>query len=147
MKINFRESLAATLIVSGVVFSSCVDSDKNFYDPNYRAQNPMGNISAPNGFDWLLFSSINLNVKVNDTFNGQYHYTVEVFDNNPVISPDATLLTKGFAKLGQNFTTELPVSNSIPSIMNSRLVHPSCSNAYISLKCAPFCNIFSSANI
>mgnify|MGYP000951136410 FL=1 len=88
MKINFRESLAATLIVSGVVFSSCVDSDKNFYDPNYRAQNPMGNISAPNGFDWLLFSSINLNVKVNDTFNGQYHYTVEVFDNNPVISPD-----------------------------------------------------------
>ena len=96
MKINFRESLAATLIVSGVVFSSCVDSDKNFYDPNYRAQNPMGNISAPNGFDWLLFSSINLNVKVNDTFNGQYHYTVEVFDNNPVISPDATLLTKGF---------------------------------------------------
>ena len=70
MKINFRESLAATLIVSGVVFSSCVDSDKNFYDPNYRAQNPMGNISAPNGFDWLLFSSINLNVKVNDTFNG-----------------------------------------------------------------------------
>ena len=56
MKINFRESLAATLIVSGVVFSSCVDSDKNFYDPNYRAQNPMGNISAPNGFDWLLFS-------------------------------------------------------------------------------------------
>lgn len=116
MKINFRESLAATLIVSGVVFSSCVDSDKNFYDPNYRAQNPMGNISAPNGFDWLLFSSINLNVKVNDTFNGQYHYTVEVFDNNPVISPDATLLTKGFAKLGQDFTTELPVSNSIPML-------------------------------
>ena len=40
----------------------------------------MEEISAPTGFDWSSTHSIKFNVEVNDEFDGQYYYTVEIVE-------------------------------------------------------------------
>ena len=45
------------------MLSSCVDSEKDLYDPSYQTANPMGDgFAAPDGFDWnmtcLLYTSM-----------------------------------------------------------------------------------------
>lgn len=44
-------SIIAIAIVS--MLSSCVDSEKDLYDPSYQTANPMGDgFAAPDGFDY-----------------------------------------------------------------------------------------------
>ena len=46
-------SIIAIAIVS--MLSSCVDSEKDLYDPSYQTANPMGDgFAAPDGFDWNM---------------------------------------------------------------------------------------------
>ena len=54
-------------------------------------------------FDWSITNDVNLTVKVDDQYAGQYYYTVEVFDSNPVINSDATLYSKGVANINQDY--------------------------------------------
>ncbi len=118
MKARFIQKAAILLLgmAAFVVYTSCVDSNKNYYDPDLREPNPMGeDVVAPDGFDWATSATIQLTVDVADSFNGQYFYVVEVFDGNPYIE-QANLLKKGVAKKGQSFVTELTVSHAIPTI-------------------------------
>ncbi len=103
------------LFIAAVSAIGCMETDKDYYDPDLRFPNPLGEISAPTGFNWNTSAILKLNVHVNDTHNGQYYYVVEVFDQNPYIW-NATVLQKGVAKKGQAFSTVLSVSNEIGMI-------------------------------
>ena len=72
--------IAASILVTAAGISACVDDNKTLYDPGIRLPNPMEEISAPTGFDWSSTHSIKFNVEVNDEFDGQYYYTVEIVD-------------------------------------------------------------------
>lgn len=76
--------IAASILVTAAGISACVDDNKTLYDPEYKTPNPMEEISAPTGFDWSSTHSIKFNVEVNDEFDGQYYYTVEIVDKNPL---------------------------------------------------------------
>ena len=116
MKLNFNKAAAISIVSAASLLVGCVDSEKDFYDPTYRAKNPMGDIVAPEGFDWAMTSTVKLTVNANDELGGQYYYVIDVFDENPVLSPAANLLGKGVAKKGEAFTTELVVSKAIQTI-------------------------------
>lgn len=104
----YLRKCALILPVLSVAFSACLD-EKDLYDPEYKTSNPLENVTAPANFDWKAFNSIPVTVKVNDEFLGAYHYTVEVFDDNPFWNENATLLSKGFAKMEQDFENEIVV--------------------------------------
>ena len=98
-----------------LTFIGCKD---DVYDPERGIQtnqkeNPLGeDFTAPDGFNWSMGNSINLNVSVKDEFSGQYNYLVEVFTNNPLNDPTAVPIAAGIAKGGNDYTTGIHISNA-----------------------------------
>lgn len=74
MKLNFNKTLVTSLVTTASLLLGCVDNEKDFYDPTYRAKNPMGEIVAPEGFDWLLTSPVKLTINVSDEGGDRYYY-------------------------------------------------------------------------
>lgn len=102
--------IAASILVTAAGISACVDDNKTLYDPEYKTPNPMEEISAPTGFDWSSTHSIKFNVEVNDEFDGQYYYTVEIVDKNPLEATTEepyNTLAKGVARKGETYQTEV----------------------------------------
>ena len=107
---------ASSMILSTACITACVDDNKDLYDPSYQTPNPMEDISAPAGFDWSSTNSIKFSVEVDDEFNGQYYYTVEILDKNPLeatAEDPFNTLAKGVAKKGEAYQTEVVSSKDI----------------------------------
>lgn len=106
-----RFALGAGMMLA--TFVGCVDDNKDLYDPTITAVNPL-DITAPDGFDWSTTNTIRLSVEANDEYSGQYYYTIEVFDNNPIASAADSIssLAKGVAKSGQPFVSSVTIAKS-----------------------------------
>ena len=107
---------ASSMILSMACITACVDDNKDLYDPSYQTPNPMEDISAPAGFDWSSTNSIKFSVEVDDEFDGQYYYTVEILDKNPLeatAEDPYNTLAKGVAKKGEAYQTEVVSSKDI----------------------------------
>ncbi|MCM0313532.1 LruC domain-containing protein [Bacteroides fragilis] len=107
---------ASSMILSTACITACVDDNKDLYDPSYQTPNPMEDISAPAGFDWSSTNSIKFSVEVDDEFDGQYYYTVEILDKNPLeatAEDPYNTLAKGIAKKGEAYQTEVVSSKDI----------------------------------
>lgn len=107
---------ASSMILSTACITACVDDNKDLYDPSYQTPNPMEGISAPAGFDWSSTNSIKFSVEVDDEFDGQYYYTVEILDKNPLeatAEDPYNTLAKGVAKKEEAYQTEVVSSKDI----------------------------------
>ena len=107
---------ASSMILSTACITACVDDNKDLYDPSYQTPNPIEDISAPAGFDWSSTNSIKFSVEVDDEFDGQYYYTVEILDKNPLeatAEDPYNTLAKGVAKKGEAYQTEVVSSKDI----------------------------------
>ena len=114
-----QKSLLTFLIATAMIgsFSACVDSEKDLRDSSFQMSNPMGEgFAAPDDFDWNMVTSVKATVNVNDTKGGQYFYGVELYDANPIISPDAHLLDKGAAKKGEPYESEIVIEKTNKTI-------------------------------
>lgn len=115
MKSFIRLSILASL-ASIFVFSGCMD---DVYDPEKTApitpgENPFGDdFSAPDGFNWSMINSLNLNIEVKDEFNGQYLYLIEVFTTNPLTDSNATPLAAGTANKNSGYSVEINLPKDI----------------------------------
>ncbi|MFY1612200.1 LruC domain-containing protein [Macellibacteroides fermentans] len=111
MKPMFRV-FSFTVLTSTLLFSSCV---KDLYDPEVIAEkNPDAEI--PVGFKFTTIKNVNLTVNVDDQYNGQYFYKVEVYNQNPLsVNNNMKLLTAGVAKGNSPFVEEIvvPLQDSI----------------------------------
>lgn len=106
-KARFPKRFALPMILGLLAMYSC--SEKDYYDPNYgggKKDNPL-DVEVPADMDWNMISTINLTVNVDDEYNGEYFYAVEVYDAEPLFSPNAKLLAVGVAKKGQAFTASV----------------------------------------
>lgn len=113
MKTTTKKKMALVAITSAVLLTGC---QKDLYDPNYVDSKDAPISGIPSDFNWSTISSVNLTVNVDDKYNGEYYYVVEVFDSNPVIDSNAKLLTKGVAKKGQAFSTEFSIPQTLKNI-------------------------------
>lgn len=116
MKQFFNKVSFILLLSAAFTFGACVDSYKDYYDPDYQTSNPLEGISAPEDFDWKLMNSINATVRVNDGYNGMYYYLVEIFDANPVLSRSANVISRGLVKYGQPLITKITVPKSLEHV-------------------------------
>jgi hypothetical protein len=105
--------MALTIITSAILLAGCT---KDLYDPDYVASKNGLLTGVPSDFNWSTISSVNLTVNVDDQYNGEYYYVIEVFDSNPVIDSNVKLLTKGVAKKGEAFSTDFPIPQTLKSI-------------------------------
>lgn len=99
------------------LLTACMDND--VYDPSKTkpaepTENPFeNNINVPDGFDWSMANSVNLNVEVKDEFQGQYQYLIEVFNNNPLSAESATPFMAGYANQNANFIAEITIPKTM----------------------------------
>lgn len=76
MELFYRFSVVVA-IVGTLILSSCTD---DVYDPERGIQtepkeNPLGeDFTAPDGFNWSMVNTVNLNVEINDEFDGRHFY-------------------------------------------------------------------------
>lgn len=111
MRILKHDYLIIALAVP-LLFIACADND--VYDPDKvrpvaPVENPLGNdFVAPDGFDWSMIATVQLNVEVNDEFNGQYSYLIEIFTTDPLFN-EATPLATGYAKGTNNYVTKISI--------------------------------------
>ncbi len=119
MKPMFRV-FSFTVLTSTLLFSSCV---KDLYDPEVIAEkNP--NAEIPVGFKFATTKSVNLTVNVDDQYNGQYFYKVEVYNQNPLsVNNNMKLLTAGVAKGSTPFVEDIVVSQS-DSVLYIKQIDP-----------------------
>ena len=94
-----------TLFIFALLFNSCIDENKDLYDPSYQTANPI-NITAPIGFTGQMISSAKIKVDVNDEYNGAYDYVITLYDRDPA-AEDANQLSVGVAKKEQPFETTI----------------------------------------
>ena len=108
MKPMFRV-FSFTVLTSTLLFSSCV---KDLYDPEVIAEkNPDAEI--PVGFKFTTTKNVNLTVNVNDEYNGEKFYMVEVYNQNPLASNSKSkLLSAGVATGRAPFVEDIVVSQS-----------------------------------
>ena len=100
-----------------IAFSSCLNSEKDLYDPSFQTENPIASdFSAPRDFNWSSVSSRTISVEVDDEFNGQYNYLIEVLDANPFTTSEYNILAKGVAKRNSPFVKEIVYSADLVNL-------------------------------
>lgn len=115
MELFYRFSVV-TAIVGTLALSSCTD---DVYDPERGIrtepkENPLGeDFTAPDGFNWSMINTVNLNVEINDEFDGLYKYLIEIFTANPISEVSAAPIAVGTANKNGNYSAEINVSKAI----------------------------------
>ena len=66
-------------------------------------------VTVSSDFDWSTTTDVDIAVNVDDQYSGAYYYTVEVFDANPIVNPDAALLGKGVANQNNEYLSTITV--------------------------------------
>lgn len=103
------------LLACLIGMASCTDR-KDLYNPDAGSKDNPLDMEVSKDFDWSMMTDLNVSVNVDDQYNGQYSYVVEVFDANPVISSDAVLLARGKAKKGEAYNVTLKVGKGLQTI-------------------------------
>ena len=99
--------IGLVILASSVFFTSC----KNDID------NPGVVVTANEKFTYSTTKAIQLVVNVNDVYNDEYYYMVEVYDRNPFSTDTvANLLTAGVAKGTKALRTNLVIPQHISQL-------------------------------
>lgn len=112
---SIKPTLFLTLAIA-VLFSFTGCSDKDYYDPDFQTEYPLEGIEVPASFDWKTTATVDLKVIVNDEFDNEYHYLVEVFAENPLGEETLNPIAIGFANEEQPFSTRITVPKHVESI-------------------------------
>ena len=110
--------LILTLISLNLFLSGC---EHDYYQPK---ENEAGSgsslfgdsITVPSTFSWATMRAVKVNVAVDDQYNGNYFYTVELYDSNPLFNTDATLLSKGVAKKNSDFSSSVVLPEALERV-------------------------------
>lgn len=106
-----------TLSAICITFSSCLNSEKDLYDPSFQTNNPIASdFSAPQDFNWSSVSTRTVSIDVDDEFNGQYDYLVEVLDANPFTTSEFNVLAKGVAKKNAPFVKQIVYTSNLVNL-------------------------------
>lgn len=102
------------IILLGTLFGCTKEQD--YYDPSKQTvSEELQGLNVPKNFDWSTALAVNISVKTDNQYPTK-NYLIEIFDNNPIISTDAVLLSKGLAKSNETFTANILVPQTVKTI-------------------------------
>lgn len=111
-RIFFKFLLCCTL-GGGFLLSSCTKkSELSLTDEGSLFD---GELMASPNFNWASSKTIDVRLSVDDMFDGQYFYKLELFDREPH-AKGAILLGAGLAKKGQDLLTKVTVPANLSQI-------------------------------
>lgn len=64
-------------------------------------------------FDWATTQVVQIDIAVDDRYNGQYYYQIDLYDINPIFSKNASPLATGVAKQNANYKTSISIPRSV----------------------------------
>lgn len=106
--------LGMPFLVFSASFNSCIKND--LYDADYNNDDNFIVPGVNSSFDWNMFSTLNLNVKVADQYEGKYYYRIDVYDKNPLQSEDASLFAMGVCKKDMDFNIAIVIPSSLSKL-------------------------------
>lgn len=115
MKLMLSKHFKSMLFVASgllLVNTSCSKIDDLYNKPEGETTEILPGTSIPSNFNWSSTNNVNVNIAVEDKFDGQFFYKIELFDKDPRVE-GATLLASGWAKKGQNFETKATIPAGI----------------------------------
>ena len=109
----------AKLIIAIILFTTGCEHD--YYQPK---ENEAGSgsslfgdsITIPASFTWITTRNVQVSVKVDDNYNGQYLYTVQLFDANPLFDKQASVLGMGVAKNNSDFVSTIVLPDALQTV-------------------------------
>ncbi|MEN5194455.1 LruC domain-containing protein [Sphingobacterium faecium] len=104
-----RSNLFLVSLLSITLVAASCSKVKDLYDETETESStlfPDGS-NVPADFKWNSAKSMDIRIAIDDKFDGQYFYRVEIFDNDPLLVSGANLLAAGQAKRGQDFVGKL----------------------------------------
>jgi len=106
------KTLSYFFILSFILILAGCEKEFNDSDIQTSVSDNLSTAVIPSDFDYSLTKDINIEIKVDDQYSGEYHYLIEVFDSNPITNSDAALLSKGTANQNQEYKATVTVSKT-----------------------------------
>lgn len=116
MKIMFSKRVTSLLLAtSGVLLMASCSKVNDLYKAPEKdpAAALFPNVAISDKFNWATSKQVDVRIGVEDQFDGQYSYKLEVYDSEP-FSEGALLLAGGLAKKGQDLVTKA----TIPTVLD-----------------------------
>jgi len=110
--IKFK-TLSYLFILSLIIILSGCEKEINYSDTN----------KIPSDFDYSLTKDIDITVKVDNTYDNQYYYKVEIFDSIPIKDSEANLISKGIANPEQDYEATVTILKTIPYLYIRKTSH------------------------
>lgn len=118
MKFTFLKNIKNALFVASgllIVNVSCSKVDIAKEDAEGDPTDVVTNPDLFANFNWSSSKTADVHVSVDDEFNGQYFYKLELFDKEPH-DADAKSLGAGLAKKGQDLNTQVVIPTGLSTI-------------------------------
>lgn len=101
-------------------------TEKDYFDPNYtggQKENPL-DFEAPAGFDWSMITSTKVTVNVDDEYNGEFYYLIEILNANPFGTDTYKVLDAGTAKKDNPFVATIEYVKGLQQYVYIRETDP-----------------------
>ena len=109
--INMIKKVSFSLLVTMMLFmSGCV----NIVDPPVEVV--IDNNIPEGSFDYSTVKALNMSVYVDDKYNSEYNYYIELLDANPFSNSMANVLNAGVTRGSSPFNSEITISQTITKI-------------------------------
>lgn len=107
-----KQTAKIAVVIIGILLTACA---KDLSEPDDNGGNGNGeSISGiPDEFNFSTTVSRQLTVNVVDQYDGQYFYTMEVYDADPILNPSATLLAGGKTNSKVPFHMNFPTEKTL----------------------------------
>ncbi len=109
----------AMMSICAMLIVSCTSSDINdvYKGPNVEAdKNPLGSLTPSASFMWSTMEHSNVTIEVDDHFDNQYDYYVNLYAENPRVENKPNALFSGVARGNKPANVELDLPGSATNI-------------------------------
>ena len=104
-------------LVSSMMYTSCQET--NYYDPTIGNKSPLPELNVSETFDWSVIEKVEVEVIVNNQYEGNPNYIVAIYANNPM-TKNPLLLAKDLANGNRRMKTTVAVPKSVKSLYISQ---------------------------
>lgn len=100
-----------------ILFASC-SKIEDLYEEKKNESNSLfpAGVNIPENFNWSTTKEVEINISVNDQYDGKFDYLIELYNSDPFFAENAQLLGAGLAKAGKDYYGKIDIPSSLEYI-------------------------------